>query len=179
MGEWKELTRESQARWEANTEYWDDYMGEHDNRFHRVIIRPKTEELLAVAEGQTILDIGCGNGNFSRRLADFIAKVVAVDYSPKMIERAKLRSRGYGDRIEYRVADVTQYEELIRLGVGRFDGAVANMALMDMADVSALPRALGELLKAGGAFVFSILHPCFQPPGLRKIHETEEAAARS
>lgn len=49
------------------------------NRFYREIIRPKTEELLSVAEGHTILDIGCGNGMFSRRLADLGARVVAVD----------------------------------------------------------------------------------------------------
>ena len=97
MGDWKNLMPESQARWETIAEFWDDYMGEESNRFHRELIRPKTEELLAVAEGQTILDIGCGNGNFSRRLAELGARVVAVD-----------------------------------------------------------------------------LHPCFQPPGLRKIHETEE-----
>ena len=105
MGGWKELTQESQARWDTIAEFWDDYMGGESNRFHRELIRPKTEELLAVAEGQTILDISCGNGNFSRRLADLGARVVAVDYSPKMIERAKARSQAYGDRIEYRVAD--------------------------------------------------------------------------
>lgn len=174
MSEWKELTNESQIRWDGIAEFWDDYMGEHSNRFHREIVRPKSEELLSVVEGQTILDIACGNGNFSRRLADLGAKIVAFDYSPKMIERAKLRSKDYLDRIKYQVVDATSYDSLIELGIERYDGAVANMALMDIADITSLVRALQQLLKKNGIFVFSIPHPCFQAPNTRKIHETED-----
>ncbi|MGZ9585866.1 class I SAM-dependent methyltransferase [Paenibacillus marinisediminis] len=173
MSQWKELTHESRTRWDGIAGFWDDYMGEHSNQFHREIVRPKTEELLAVDEGQIILDIACGNGNFSRRLADLGAKVVAFDYSPKMIERANLRSADYGDRIEYQVVDATNYDSLIELGTERYDGAVANMALMDIADITCLTRALQQLLKKNGVFVFSIPHPCFQTPSTRKIHETE------
>lgn len=174
MNEWKDLTGESHARWERIAEYWDDYMGEHSNRFHREIVRPKTEELLAVAEGQTILDMACGNGNFSRRLADLGALVTAFDYSAKMIERAKQRSAEYGERIDYRVADATDEAALTGFGAERYDAAVANMALMDIADITPLAKALQQLLKPQGAFVFSIPHPCFQGPNTRRIHESED-----
>ncbi|MFC5451200.1 class I SAM-dependent methyltransferase [Paenibacillus aestuarii] len=174
MSEWKDLTNESQIRWDGIAEFWDDYMGEHSNRFHREIVRPQTEQLLSIVEGQTILDIACGNGNFSRRLADLGAKVVAFDYSSKMIERAKLRSDDYINRIEYKMIDATNYDSLIELGTDQFDGAVANMALMDIADITSLTKAIHQLLKKKGVFVFSIPHPCFQAPNTRKIHETEE-----
>ncbi|MCM3745876.1 class I SAM-dependent methyltransferase [Paenibacillus pasadenensis] len=85
------------------------------------IVRPKTEELLAVVEGQTILDIACGNGNFSRRLADLGAKVVTFDYSSNMIERAKLRSKNYSSTIDYQVIDATSFDSLIKLGSERYD----------------------------------------------------------
>lgn len=174
MSEWKALTDESRERWDQVAAFWDDYMGEHSNRFHREIVRPATERLLEVKEGDTVLDIACGNGNFSRRLADLGAQVVALDYSAVMIERAKQRSSSYEDRINYRVADATNDEMLLTFGAERFDRAVANMALMDIADIQPLTNALGQLLKPGGVFVFSIPHPCFQSPNARKIHETEE-----
>lgn len=174
LSQWKDLTDDSQSRWEEIAEFWDDYMGEHSNQFHREIVRPKTEELLAVNIGQTLLDIACGNGNFSRRLADLGAEVVAFDYSPRMIERAKLRSKDYLNRIDYQVIDATNYNSLIELGTDRFDGAVANMALMDIADITCLTKVLKQLLKKNGIFVFSIPHPCFQTPNTRKIHETED-----
>lgn len=168
MGEWQELIQDSQSKWEENAEYWDDYMGEESNRFHRELIRPSTEQLLNVKENQLILDIACGNGNFSRRLAELGAQVIGFDYSSKMIERAKQRTKGYVHQVDYRVIDATNYNSLINLGLARFDAAVANMALMDIADITPLIRALHGLLKENGTFVFSITHPCFQMPGMKK-----------
>lgn len=150
-------------------------MGAESNLFHRELIRPYTEKLLEIKEGQTVLDIACGNGNFSRRLAECGANVVGFDYSSKMIDRAKLRSKEYSNQIDYHVIDATNYESLIQLGNHKFDSAVANMALMDIADIRPLIQALFELLQVKGTVVFSITHPCFQTPGMRKVHETEDA----
>ncbi len=90
-------------------------MGNESNRFHQELIRPYTEKLLKVKDKQTILDIGCGNGNFSRRLAELGAHVVAFDYSEQMVESAKNRSENYLNQIDYRVVDATNYDELFRL----------------------------------------------------------------
>jgi SAM-dependent methyltransferase len=76
-----------------------------------------------------------------------------------MIERA--RAQTAGDTVEYRQLDATDEGALLALGERRFDGAVANMALMDMAAIEPLARALRRLLKPGGRFVFSVVHPCF------------------
>lgn len=176
MGEWKELTDESKRRWDDIATYWDDYMGEESNRWHRELVRPHTEALLKVEEGQRVLDIACGNGNFSRRLAELGVKVTAIDYSSKMIECAKSRCSPYLDQIEFRVVDATDEEALMALGDEDFDHAVANMALMDIADITPLLKALNTLLRRGGTFVFSIPHPCFQPPGARKVTEVEDVA---
>lgn len=173
MSEWKDLIEESKQRWEDNAYYWDDYMGDESNRFHRELIRPYTEELLQLENGSKVLDIACGNGNFSRRLIEMGAEVTAFDFSAHMIEKAKLRTPNT-DHIAYHVIDATDDESIIGLGKESFDRAVANMALMDIADVTPLARAVYEVLKPGGMLVFSITHPCFQTPGMRKIHETEE-----
>lgn len=47
------------------------------------------------------------------------------------------------------------------LGEGRFDAAVANMALMDITVIKPLFAALHRLLRPGGRFVFTMIHPCF------------------
>jgi 2-polyprenyl-3-methyl-5-hydroxy-6-metoxy-1,4-benzoquinol methylase len=174
LSKWTELTDDSQARWNNIAEYWDDYMGEKSNRWHRELIRPNTEKLLDIKEGQTILDVACGNGNFSKRLAELGANVIAFDYSPKMIERAKLSCKDYLNRIDFKVNDATNYDSLMELGIQSFDSAVANMALMDIADITALVKSLQMLLKPNGRFVFSIPHPCFQPPNVRKLCEIED-----
>lgn len=161
----RDTNKESRSAWEANADYWDTKMGDTSNYFHREIIRPHTEELLCVKPGDMVLDIACGNGNFSQRMAECGARVVAFDYSGKMIEHAKSRSTVYRDQIYFHVCDATNYSEMLALLSGRaFDKAVANMALMDISDIEPLLKALAGILPNKGIFVFSIHHPCFERP---------------
>ena len=67
-----------------------------------------------------------------------------------------------GRRIDFRVADACDEDDLMSLSVpGGYDGAVCNMAVMDMNDLDVLMRCVHRLLADGGAFVFSTQHPCF------------------
>ncbi|SER75596.1 Methyltransferase domain-containing protein [Gracilibacillus ureilyticus] len=169
MSEWPELTKLSRQKWEENAAFWDDYMGDESNAFHRELIKPATVKLLQAERNDRILDIGCGNGNFSRTLAECGAKVTAADYSGTMIERARIRTTA---DICYLKMDATNYDALTDLGIDTYDKAVSNMALMDMANIEPLVKGLSVLLKKDGLFVFSIVHPCFQVPDVRKVTET-------
>lgn len=92
-----------------------------------------------------------------------------------MIENAKKRCEDYLNNIDFNVIDATKYDEIIKLNkYGLYDKAVSNMAIMDIADIVPLFKVVNELLKVNGEFVFSTIHPCFQPPCMRKIVETED-----
>ena len=88
-------TEESKKIWEENAQFWDNAMGDESNEFHREVVRPKVTELLSPNPADYILDIACGNGNYSSYLAQRGASVVAFDYSKKMIELAKRRQSQY------------------------------------------------------------------------------------
>jgi hypothetical protein len=45
---------------------------------------------------------------------------------------------------------------------------------MDLADLRALMLALPRLLRPGGMFVFSVLHPCFNNPSTVQVAELED-----
>lgn len=161
----KESNKDSLLAWEQNAEFWDNYMGEESNYFHCKLVRPYTEKLLEVQQGDFILDIACGNGNFSERIAKQGAKVIAFDYSSKMIELSIKRRAGVLDSVDFQVCDATNYEELINLKQENlFDKAVANMAIMDISDIEPLFKAVSELLCSKGIFVFSTHHPAFTYP---------------
>ncbi len=167
------LTRETQEIWERKAAYWDEQMGE-GNLFQRYLVGPAAERLLGVQPDEVILDVGCGNGVFSRRLAQLGARVVATDFSPTFLERATARTREHADRIEYRLVDATDEAQLSALGERRFDAAVCNMALMDMTTIEPLLHALARLLKPGGRFVFSLPHPCFNLRATKLVLELED-----
>ncbi|MBI1924808.1 class I SAM-dependent methyltransferase [Candidatus Poribacteria bacterium] len=170
----KTLNQEAQDIWNQNAQWWDEYIGPDGNDFHRTLVAPATERLLNLRPNELVLDVAWGNGQFSRRMAQLGARVVAFDFSEKFIERAKAHTTENAERIEYRVIDATEAGQLMTLGKGRFDAAVCTMALMDMSPIEPLISALGQLLKAGGRFVFSVMHPCFNSVGCKAVVEKEE-----
>jgi 2-polyprenyl-3-methyl-5-hydroxy-6-metoxy-1,4-benzoquinol methylase len=170
------LNRETQQIWNANARFWDARFGE-GNDFQRTLIGPATERLLALQPGELVLDAACGNGAFSRRMAELGAQVVALDFSEQFLELARARTAERADlagRIEYHLIDATDEAQLLALGPGRFDAAVCTMALMDMAEIDPLLSAVSRLLKPGGRFVFSQTHPCFSTTTMRKSAEEED-----
>jgi len=171
-----DMNREAQAIWDANANWWDDYIGAEGNKFHRTVIGPAEERLLDIRAGEVILDIACGNGQFARRMADLGASVVAFDASPNFIARAQAHTEktDHAGKIEYHILDATDESALLSLGENRFDAAVCTMALMDMAEIDPLLRTLPRLLKKGGRFVFSVTHPCFNHTGIRRVGEEED-----
>src|SRR5437588_3046728 len=82
------LNQETQEVWNQNAVFWDKAMGD-GNQFQRVLVGPASERLLQVQPGEEVLEIACGNGVFARRLAELGARVVASDFSEKMLEQAR------------------------------------------------------------------------------------------
>jgi len=175
MGD-KEVARaneQTRQAWDANAAFWDERMGE-GNDFVEVLVWPATERLLQLSPGERVLDIACGNGLTSRRLAARGAKVVAFDFARKMIAHARERTAAFDDRITYHVLDATDEDALLALGEGQFDAALCQMALFDMAEIEPLLRALARLLRPEGRFVFSVIHPCFNSAKVTHVAELED-----
>jgi 2-polyprenyl-3-methyl-5-hydroxy-6-metoxy-1,4-benzoquinol methylase len=164
---------ETRQAWDENAAFWDERMGE-GNDFVEVLIWPPTERLIDLKGGERVLDIACGNGLYARKLAKLGAEVVAFDFSEELIALADQRTDENEDRIQYFVLDATDDGALRSLGKQEFDIAVCNMALFDIAEIKSLFNALRELLKPGGRFVFSVIHPCFNNPHMKWVAEQEE-----
>lgn len=169
-GDIKDANRETQEAWNVNADFWDERMDE-GNDFVEVLEWPAVERLLQLRPGERVLDIACGNGLTSRRMARMGAEVVAFDFAPQMIAHAKRRTSPEDGRITYLVLDATDEAALLALGEGQFDAALCNMGLFDMAEIRPLMRALARLLRPGGRFVFSAMHPCFNNPSVTHMGE--------
>jgi SAM-dependent methyltransferase len=100
-------------------------------------------EAVVEAVPERVLEVGCGMGNFSERIArETSAAVVATDISPRMVELA--RERG----LDARVADV----HALPFEGAEFDCAVANAMLYHVKVDRALEE-LARVLEPGGRFV--------------------------
>jgi len=65
---------------------------------------------LELVGDEHVLDAGCGTGRVTEMLASRLPRghVIALDGSPAMIEKARERLAGFGDRVSYVVADLAQ-----------------------------------------------------------------------
>ena len=136
-----------------------------------VLCWPILASFLDPKPGGHYLDIACGNGLTSRRLAAIGAQVTAFDFSENLIEKANARENPHS-LINYHIIDATNEQQLLSLGIQTFDAALSNMALFDMAEIETLFRILPNLLKPNGTFVFSLTHPAFN--NASSMHVAEE-----
>ena len=115
MVDFAELGEETVAIWDRNADFWDQRMGE-GNAFHKLLIEPTQLDLLSLMPGERVVDIGCGNGQFARKMGSLGADVVAVDAAPRMIENARRRTPPDAKcegRVRYEVVNASD-EEAIR-----------------------------------------------------------------
>ena len=170
----KALNKEGRELWNQKARFWDALHGDFGNTFHQRLVEPSVLQLLELKAGEAVLDVGCGNGAFVRRLAESGALVTAFDFSEELIRRARARGAEASAAVDFRVIDGTDEAAMLALGAERFDAITCTMALMDMPTIDPLFRAAARLLRKGGRFIFSTQHPAFNSNNPIFVHEKED-----
>lgn len=98
--------------------------------------------------GALVLELGCGTGLFTAMFARTGAKIIAVDISPELIEKAKARGLSK-DRVQF----LCQSFEKSKFK-GPFDAVIGSSVLHHLDVQPALSR-IYELLKPGGVMAFA------------------------
>jgi trans-aconitate methyltransferase len=99
-------------------------------------------DLLAPRPGERILDLGCGDGALTERIAARGADVVGIDSSPDLLEAARMR----GLRVIAMDGQALSFSR-------EFDGVLTNAALHWMPDAEAVIEGVARALVPGGRFV--------------------------
>ncbi len=112
-------------------------------------------ERAGIASGERVLDVGCGCGGTTLELARAVGtggRVVAVDISAPMLERARARAdaAGLGARIDWQCADA----QTARFADAAFDCVYSRFGVMFFEDPTAAFANLGRALRPGGRLAF-------------------------
>ena len=100
-----------------------------------------------------VADLACGAGDVTVELAPRVARVIAVDGSPEMLDAARRRARGLGN-VELHRADL----EELPIGDGSCDAALMLLALTHVGDPAAAVAEMARILRPGGrAIVVDLL----------------------
>lgn len=120
---------------------WNSDAYARNGRFVAQLADPLVESLNP-QPGEKILDLGCGDGFLTRRIAESGAQVVGVDSSPEMVAAARARGvdarRMNGERLSFEQ---------------EFDAVFSNAALHWMRNQDAVLKNVWQALKPGGRFV--------------------------
>src|SRR5688572_16823249 len=103
-------------------------------------------EALDVRSGQKVLDVAAGNGNVSLAAARRGCDVVATDYVPALLERARERAAAERLELEFREADA----EALPFPDGTFDVVVSTFGVMFTPDQYRAATELVRVCRRGG-----------------------------
>lgn len=154
--------RESRDAWNQGARAWEAFV-ESGADFYRLEVHgPALLEACGQVAGLRVLDLGCGQGYFTRALARAGADATGVDLADALVELA----RGHEARepLGARYERMSAAEVATRWPAGSFDRVTSCMAVQDMADVPAVLAGAFQLLRPGGRMVFSVPHPCTDTP---------------
>lgn len=143
--------------WNSAAEYWDDFIETGLDYARLNVHGPALIEACGPVKGLNVLDVGCGQGYFSRRLARLGAKVVGIDLAENMIDNARAHEQKNPLGIGYRVLDASEIGDVWRPAT--FDLVTACMSLHDMPDPGRVLHACSKMLVNHGVMAFSVVHP--------------------
>lgn len=151
----KDTSTESWGRAEMSDE-WIQHAQTNPHRLH--FIMPFTFQQLGDVAGKDVLDLGCGEGGYSRELCRRGAAVTAVDCAESAI--------GYCiEKAKEEQLDITYYSmnsyDLHGIEDNAFDIVLSSMMLMDCEDFEGTVKEIARVLKPGGKLFASVCHPCF------------------
>ena len=154
--------------WSSIAEKYDTTVGETGDQSQQLIINPIVEKLLGDLNGKIVLDAGCGNGYWSRRLAKTAKQVIGIDFTPELIEHAK--KRGVPSNVEFLIGNLEHTTFLDE----SFDAILLNMVVLDLEDLSSVIREISRVTKDGGEVIISTTHPCFEnPPHTQSVRDAQ------
>ena len=124
---------------------YDRFMGRYS-----VLLAPQLAALAGVADGQHVLDVGCGPGALTTELVRLLGpgNVTAVDPSESFVDAA--RDRHPGVTVEHASAEELPFED------GAFDAALAQLVVHFMADPVAGLAEMARVTRGGGVVAASV-----------------------
>jgi ubiquinone/menaquinone biosynthesis C-methylase UbiE len=140
-----------------------------DRNLTRDLDQVVTQDTLAHRRCRSILEIGCGTGKNTALLADIGERVLALDFSEAMINRAKEKLPL--DHVIFAVADLTCSWPCNDQSV---DLIVCNLVLEHIGDLSLIFVEAFRALVAGGDFFICELHPFRQYQGNKANFKRDE-----
>ncbi|MFH1685689.1 MAG: class I SAM-dependent methyltransferase [Candidatus Micrarchaeota archaeon] len=144
------------SNWDKAASNYVDIIGETGSHSQRTYITPAMLEMVGNIKDKKVLDLGCGEGYFSRKVAELGAEVTGIDISAELVKIAKEKEKRKSLGIKYHNLSS---ESLDGIKDSSFDLIVSNMVLHNVKNLEATFAECSRVLKNNGRLIFVIIHP--------------------
>jgi SAM-dependent methyltransferase len=141
--------------WEQHSEWWQRNFTEGADAEYEDQILPMVRKHLRKV--RHVLDVGCGEGQVARSIAQSGAEVVGVDPTPSQIHQAKLR--GGPPLFVQAAAQELPFRD------SAFEAVVLCLAIEHIDPFEPALHEIARVLAPNGQFLFLLVHPLLQAPG--------------
>lgn len=111
-------------------------------------------DLFKAKKGMKVLDVGCGTGNFSIKLAKMGCEVVGIDVSEEMLKVAEAKAREEGLNIKFYKMDAHQME----FEDNTFDGVLSVTAFEFLKEPEKAIEEIFRVLKPNGQLLIGTIN---------------------
>jgi ubiquinone/menaquinone biosynthesis C-methylase UbiE len=120
---------------------------------YQELVKEVVREIRTYSDRGTILDAGCGTGNFSLALAEMGYDVTGIDSSKSMLRRAEEKRKKVADgKMQLLKLDLTNK---LPYPNNYFDGIISIHALYTIKDTGPVLKEYQRVLRPNGRFVLS------------------------
>lgn len=148
----------SSRKWDKISEMYNTYNKKNINALAADNIEIAWPVIIKQLKGRgidTILDFGCGAGEFCNYLYKNNYKIIGLDYSKELIKIAKDNSLKQIKYLSGNLASKTF------LGDEKFDAIISIMAFHFIDDIGKYLKIFTELLNKNGIIIFAVFSPEF------------------
>lgn len=147
---------------------WSEFYDSNENKT-RDLEAYSLRNILSDLKVESCLELGCGTGKNTEWLALHCNQILAVDFSDKMLEKAKTKI--LAPNVHFVQADLNTDWNFIENK--HFDLAVCSLVLEHIQNLNPIFENLSHAIKPNGYVYLSELHPYKQYSGAKAKFETE------
>ena len=144
--------------WGHVSGWYDKLIERGEDTYQKQVILPNLVRLMEIKKGETVLDLACGQGFFSRELSKLGAHVIGADISHELITLARSQSP---KNIQF---EVSRADKLSFLKNNSIDTIVIVLAIQNIENIDEVLKECGRVLKQNGRFFIVMNHPAFRVP---------------
>lgn len=133
---------EALEKWIASSKAWITDQGEQGDWSRRAVLDPALEKMLPDLRGKCVLDLGCGEGRYSRVLKAKGARVTGIDPVPQFIQQARAK--------DTESSYVEAMAEDLPFPAKSFDFVLSYLSFVDIPDLDQASEEICRVLRPGG-----------------------------